>query len=60
MAWTYDSNHLLVATGSADICSIDVLNCAVNGETASLTLRNSFAAHTSNCFTLKIDPNFTK
>ena len=50
-AWSANSDHLLVATGEGDKGSVDIIG--FGGD--ELRLIDSVAAHTSNCFSLKID-----
>lgn len=56
MAWGYNSDHILVATGGNDMGTIDVIG--FKGDTLSLV--DTICAHTSNCYSLKIDPTFNK
>lgn len=51
LQWTANSDHLLIATAGADSGSIDIIK--FNGE--ELFLVDTIAAHTSNCFSLKVD-----
>ena len=56
-AWSALSDHLLLATGSPEGGTVDILSFSSTNNTASLTLVDSLPAHTSSCFCLKVDPS---
>jgi THO complex subunit 3 len=56
LAWSANSDHLLVATGGGEMGSVDIVSFQNN----DLQLIESVAAHTSNCLCLKIDSNYRR
>ena len=58
MAWSFNSDHVLVTTGGSEMGGIDILGVKVNTDTADFVPVTSVAAHTSNCYCLKIDKNY--
>lgn len=56
MAWSFNSDHILVTTGGSEMGGIDILGVnMVNTDTAEFVPVTSVGAHTSNCYCLKID-----
>lgn len=75
MSWSQQSDHILLATGGAELGGIEIVHfdgvelsqvCAdlYGGFTLvishALQLCPPMAAHTSNCYCLKVDPTFSR
>lgn len=58
MAWSFNSDHLLVSTGGLEMGGVDILGITVNTDTADFVPVKSVGAHTSNCYCLKIDKQY--
>ena len=59
LIWSLNSNYLLIATASSDSGNIDIIE--FQADKAELLLVDTIAAHTSNCFTIKVDaPNYRR
>lgn len=59
LVWSVNSDFLLIATASADSGNIDVIQ--FQADKSELILCDTIAAHTSNCFTIKMDsPNYRR
>lgn len=59
MAWSYNSDHILVTTGGQEMGGVDILHLNnTNTDAVDLIPVTSIDAHTSNCYCLKIDKNF--
>lgn len=56
MGWGFNSDHILISTGGADMGGIDIMSF----QNQDLNLVDSITAHTSNCYCLKIDPTFRR
>lgn len=60
MAWSFNSDHILVTTGGQDMGGIDILGVTCTAEAADFLPVASVGAHTSNCYCLKIDKNYRR
>ena len=60
MAWSYNSDHILVATGGQDMGGIDILRVDATADSADFVPVTAVGAHTSNCYCLKIDKSFRR
>jgi THO complex subunit 3 len=60
MAWSFNSDHLLVTTGGLEMGGIDILGVSVSSDTADFVPVTSVGAHTSNCYCLKVDKSFRR
>ena len=56
-SWTANSSHLLVATGEG---TMDVLSIDLDNSSQEMTLLDSYTAHTSTCFALKVDSDYRR
>ena len=55
-SWTANSDYLLVATGTPEGGTIDILE--FQSSSGSLVVVDSVSAHTSNCYCLKVDAGY--
>jgi THO complex subunit 3 len=60
MAWSFNSDHILVTTGGSEMGGIDIMGVTVYTDTAEFMPVTSVMAHTSNCYCLKIDKQFRR
>jgi len=60
MAWSYNSDHLLITTGGQDMGAVDILRVDPSGDSAEFVPVTSIGAHTSNCYCLKIDSSYRR
>ena len=60
LEWSFNSDHVLAATGGLDMGAVDILSVSTNGDSADIKPLSSIGAHTSNCYCLKIDKNFQR